>query len=1031
MSIPPELPPGFRLRLTLTGHGDTISQIAWSPDGRMLASCSADLTLRTWDMRSGSTQHVMRSVEAGVSCLTWSPDGKMLVSGQDNGGIKQWDTQGHLLQAFREHNGMIFRVAWAPNGEFYASASADNTIRLWNSQTARMTRMLRMPSGQALDVAWSRDGKMLAAASSEGSIRVWDAAGERIQRSLASGNDAVLSLAWSPTNRLLAAASADRMVRLWDPETGQLKHILQGDVEPITAVSFSHCGRIMAGRNMSGALRLWRTDSWESLPGLPDSGGTNLFSSCVAWAPHEATLAFVTGEDRSIDVWDVEIDTLRRSVGSIQTVHYTNAKVVLVGDSGVGKSGLGLVLTGHPFTPTESTHGRYVWRFDNEQVELPDGRREKRETLLWDLAGQPGYRLIHQLHLTEVAVALVVFDVRSETDPFSGVRHWDRALRQAQSAAGPAALPLKKFLVAARMDRGSVGITRERLEAFLELHDFDGYFETSAREGWGVSELKRAIMADINWDILPKVSSTELFQRIKDFLLIEKQGGRLLTVEDDLFLAFLRSGQAPVQTPDLIEQFETCISLVEAQGLIRRLSFGNLILLQPERIDAYASALVNAVRNDPAGLGTILEDWIYNGRFPMSKDERLPNAEQERLLLIAMVEDLLRHEIAMREQSPDGSLVVFPAQSTREYPDMRDPAGKSVTFTFEGPVPNVYATLCVRLSHSGEFERQSMWRNAAIYNAQSGGSCGMAMHELEEGKAELSLFFDDKATEETRFAFEEFVNAHLQKRALPHTIERRRVFACQNCGTPLTDMQVTRRKERGFDWIECSVCGSNVSLLDREARVQQMAQQSALSLMDRTADAARELEAGLVSAAGEIRMQSFRTWAGGSRSTLAIVFTDIVGSTVLANQIGNESFNQILRAHYKQGRHIVEEQGGYLIKTIGDSLMVAFRSVSDALSATLALRDQPGAENIIMRAGIHFGPVLIEEEDAFGTMVNFTSRVVDSTKGPEVRLSNAAREQMDTEGTFDTSRVSWSAHQDCELRGFEGCYTLWTVDRRG
>lgn len=1023
-----ELPLGFRLRWTLTGHGDAISQVAWSPDGRFLASSSADLTVRTWDMRTGASSRVMRSVEAGVSCMAWSPDGKMLVSGQDNGGIKQWDTDASLLQAFREHTAMVFRVAWAPGGDFYASASADNTIRLWDAKTTRMTRMLRMPSGQALDVGWSRDGKILAAASSEGAIRLWDAAGERMLRSLASGNDAVLSLAWSPNNRLLAASSADRMVRLWDAENGQLKHVLQGDVEPITCVSFSHCGRILAGRNLSGALRLWRTDTWESLPGLGETGVTSLFSEGVAWAPQEHTLACVSNEDRDIDIYDVDVEKLRTSAGGTQTVHYTNAKVVLVGDSGAGKTGLGLVLTGHPFTPTESTHGRFVWRFVTDQVELEDGRRENRETLLWDLAGQPGYRLIHQLHLNEVAVALVVFDVRSETDPFSGVRHWDRALRQAQSAAGLDALPLKKFLVAARMDRGNIGVPRERLEAFLNQHDFDGYFETSAREGWGVSDLKRSIMEAIDWDSLPKVSSTDLFQRIKDFLLLEKQAGRLLTVEDDLFLAFLRSGQAPVKTDDLIEQFETCISLVEAQGLIRRLSFGNLILLQPERIDAYASALVNSVRNDPIGLGTMPEDWVYNGKFPMSKDERLPHAEQERLLLIAMVEDLLRHEIALREQGPDGSLLVFPAQSTREYPDFNDPAGTSVVFTFEGSVTHVYATMCVRLSHSGEFDRKGMWKNAATYIASKGGVCGILMREVEEGKADLSLFFDEETDEETRFAFEEFVYAHLQRRALPNTLERRRVFACQECGTPLTEIQVRRRRERGFDTIECSVCSANVSLLDREERVLQASQPAAVTQMDRAADAIRDMEVGLVSAAGEIRMQSFRTWAGGARSTLAIVFTDIVGSTTIANQIGNENFNQLLRAHYRQGRQTVEESGGYLIKTIGDSLMVAFRTVSDALAASLALHDNPGGERLTMRAGIHFGPVLIEEEDAFGTMVNFTSRVVESTKEPEVRLSNAAREQMEKEGAIDMNAFAWTPHSNCDLRGFEGNHTLWTVE---
>ncbi len=80
----------------------------------------------------------------------------------------------------------------------------------------------------------------------------------------------------------------------------------------------------------------------------------------------------------------------------------------------MGKSGLGLVLTGQEFVPTESSHGRDVWDFDRQEVDLGS---ERKETLLWDLAGQPGYRLGHQLSLHEMAVVLVVFDARRETDP--------------------------------------------------------------------------------------------------------------------------------------------------------------------------------------------------------------------------------------------------------------------------------------------------------------------------------------------------------------------------------------------------------------------------------------------------------------------------------------------------------------------------------------------------------------------------------------------------------------------------------------
>src|SRR5258708_39489101 len=91
--------------------------------------------------------------------------------------------------------------------------------------------------------------------------------------------------------------------------------------------------------------------------------------------------------------------------------------------------------------------------------------------------------------------------------------------------------------------------------------------------------------------------------------------------------------------------------------------------------------------------------------------------EQEKLLLIAMVEDLLRYEIALREQGDDGAYLVFPSQSTRENPDLPNPEGKAVIFGFEGPVQNVYATLAVRLSHSGLFQKKELWKNAVTYTA--------------------------------------------------------------------------------------------------------------------------------------------------------------------------------------------------------------------------------------------------------------------------------------------------------------------------
>jgi hypothetical protein len=194
--------------------------------------------------------------------------------------------------------------------------------------------------------------------------------------------------------------------------------------------------------------------------------------------------------------------------------------------------------------------------------------------------------------------------------------------------------------------------------------------------------------------------------------------------------------------------------------------------------------------------------------------------------------------------------LVFPSQLTRERPDLPDPAGKAVTFEFEGPVLNLYATLAVRLSHSGVFKKGELWKNAATYTATVGGICGVFLREVEEGRGELTLFFDESASEETRFQFEEFIRSHLECKSLPESIKRRRVFMCSGCGTPLTDLMVRRRRERGFSWIECNVCGERISLLDREERLA-VARPSLVPEMDRAADASRERQTAAATLQGK------------------------------------------------------------------------------------------------------------------------------------------------------------------------------------
>jgi class 3 adenylate cyclase/GTPase SAR1 family protein len=872
----------------------------------------------------------------------------------------------------------------------------------------------------------------------DGTVRLWEVASGRLLYELSKLMIHVYNVVFDPVGRTLASGGADRTVKLWEVTSGRLLRTLEGHTGSVFGAGFLSDGRLLASKSADNTIRLWNSDTGACLAMIPEPA-SDCFWSGLAFHPRLPLLATIGSDpgmpreklDLIIHIWELDLLALLGQASNT-TSHYVNAKVVLLGDTGVGKSGLSIVLNGKPFEATDSTPGRRVWTFQSQEAELKKDLKQTRETLLWDLAGQPGYRVIHQLHLNEVAVALVVFDARSETDPLAGVRHWERALRLAQQRQGTSSVPMKKFLVSARADRGSVSVSKERLDALLKEFGFDGYFETSAKEGWQINELRQAIEQAIPWGVLPEVSSSVLFADIKSFLLDVKKTGRVVVLASQLYDEFARvHAEVVAREPNLRDQFDTCIGRLENRDLIRRLSFGGYVLLQPELLDAYASAMVNTAKEEPDGLGSIAEDVALAGQFFVPKEQRIQDPGQEQLLLHATVEELVRHDLALRESAADGRYLVFPSQFNRDYEDAPEPKGKALAVTFEGPVQSLYSTLAVRLGHSSLFTigRAEMWRNAAVFTAPAGGKCGLYLHEFAEARGRLIIFYEKQEgqtpSDETRFHFEEFVLAHAQRRALDGTMALVRFFVCAKCGEPVPDAYVKMRRGKGLMDFECP-CGGTVSLAEPKERLRFT---SKVEAMEQSADRQRNFEMFVQSARGEMSTPSFTAWAGDERVTLAIVFTDVVGSTALGEELKDERMNEVRRAHFEQSRKLIDRYKGREIKTIGDSFMAAFRSVEKALDYAMALRADPGHEKVQIRAGVHIGPMQVEEDDVFGGTVNFAARVVGAITGAEIWLSDQAKDDLDEGGAKQHAQLKWERHDGVSMKGFKGIFTLWSLTK--
>ncbi|PNY25699.1 WD repeat-containing protein 5, partial [Tolypocladium capitatum] len=317
LPTPPHEPlkPDYRPRLILHGHTKPVSQARISPDGRFIASASADATLKIWDAATGAHMDTLVGHMAGVSCLAWTPDSNTIASGSDDKAIRLWDRvtgrpktttrksiSGQEMAALRGHHNYIHCLAFSPKGNILASGSYDEAVFLWDVRAGRLMRSLPAHSDPVSGIDFCRDGTLVVSSSTDGLIRVWDTSTGQCLRTLVhEDNPAVTNVCFSPNGRFVLAFSLDNCIRLWDYVAGTVKKTYQGHRNE--GFSVGGCFAVLDGEPLvasaseDGDIVLWDVRSKDVLQRVRGHEGV-----CF-WVDVHGETMVSAGQDKTVRVY--------------------------------------------------------------------------------------------------------------------------------------------------------------------------------------------------------------------------------------------------------------------------------------------------------------------------------------------------------------------------------------------------------------------------------------------------------------------------------------------------------------------------------------------------------------------------------------------------------------------------------------------------------------------------------------------------------------------------------------------------------